>query len=447
MPDQLPAGPYRTIPIDDGQQAPFYIIPFDEQGLCQGPLTQAQMLSTVQVDTYTDIFIFSHGWNNDWSAATGLYNNFLGGYMKFRHDRGLNYGRPFRPLMIGIFWPSIALVSPSENAPAIAGTDPQLTDMQIASNLREVQSIAAAIAKNDVERFYALAQRGTDLKPDEALELARIMAPIYNVSSDELPDKGPAPSPEETVKMWQTIARMSPSADTSGAFGFANEPASSPEAAGLLDFLDPREIIRAATVLQMKDRAGVVGAHGVCSLLHDLLAHSGSARLHLIGHSYGCKVLLSALCYKDIPRPVHSILLFEAAISYLCFAKDATGNGQPGGYHLAPQRVEEPLLLTFTANDIPLRQIFHLAVRRPSDLGEMQIAGAPPSRYAALGGYGPGGVDDESKEIPIKSFGDPYDLGPGAPRIYALNGSNVIQSHGDISIEATWWALFEQLVN
>jgi hypothetical protein len=153
------------------------------------------------------------------------------------------------------------------------------------------------------------------------------------------------------------------------------------------------------------------------------------------------------LCYKEIPRLVHSILLFEPAISYLCFAKDATGNGQPGGYHLAPQRVEEPLLLTFTANDIPLRQFFHLAVRRPSDLGEMQIAGAPPSRYAALGGYGPGGVDDESKEIPIKSFGDPYDLGPGAPRIYALNGSNVIQSHGDISIEATWWALFEQLVN
>ncbi|HEY6411243.1 MAG TPA: hypothetical protein VIY29_27605, partial [Ktedonobacteraceae bacterium] len=407
MPDTLPAGPYRTIQIDNGQQAPFYILPFDEQGLCQGPLTQAQLLSTVQVDTYTDIFLFSHGWNNDWNDASSNYNNFLSGYMKLRHDHGLTYGRPFRPLMIGIFWPSIALLMPSENAPAFAGNLPQLTDMQVALNLQEVQSLATAIAKEDVERFYALAQRGQDLKPDEALELARIMAPIYHASSDELPDKGPAPSPADIVKMWQTIARMTPSSNTSGAFGFADEPTGAPEAAGAFNFPDPREIIRAATVLQMKDRAGVVGAHGVCSLLHDLLANSGSAYLHLVGHSYGCKVLLSALCFQDVPRPVHSILLLEPAISYLCFAKDATGTGQPGGYRSALQKVEDPILLTFSSHDIPLTQLFHLAVRRPSDLGEMQIAGAPPSRYAALGGYGPGGVDNESKEISIKNVGDP----------------------------------------
>jgi len=78
----------------------------------------------------------------------------------------------------------------------------------------------------------------------------------------------------------------------------------------------------------------------------------------------------------------------------------------------------------------------------------MQIAGVPPSRYAALGGYGPGGCDDECQEIPIKKEGDPYDLAAGAPKIYALNGSNdAIHEHGDISNEYTWWALYQQAMN
>src|SRR5690606_15613941 len=58
--------------------------------------------------------------------------------------------------------------------------------------------------------------------------------------------------------------------------------------------LDPRRIIRLLTVAIMKDRAGVVGHGGVGKVLQTLLDHS-AARIHLIGHSYGAKVMLSAL--------------------------------------------------------------------------------------------------------------------------------------------------------
>jgi hypothetical protein len=182
-------------------------------------------------------------------------------------------------------------------------------------------------------------------------------------------------------------------------------------------------------------------------LLADLLK-SGTARVHLIGHSYGCKVVLSALCFPVLPRPVNSVLLLQPAISYLCFAEDATGSKNPGGYRDALKRVEQPILITFSPHDIPLTQIFHLAIRRPSDIGEEQIAGAPPpSRYAALGGYGPGGCDTDCNEVDLKKIGDPYNLGPGARKIQALNGAQAIYGHGDISNDFTWWALYNQITN
>lgn len=448
--NQLPVGPYQMVAIDNDVHAPFYMIPFDEQGRCQGPLTQNQLLSTAQNGAFTDVFLFSHGWNSDWSVATSTYNAFLQGYMQSRKQHGLSYPRSFQPLLVGIFWPSVALVMPWESAPAIAGlsdVDPQLTDLRVAQERHEVQSIASAIANEDVERFYTLAQQ-RGLSQDEALELAKILSPFYLVSSDDLPITTAPPSSEEIVKLWRDALHPASSTNTSGEFGFADDSSALPKAAG--DFsmlLDPRSIIRLCTIFQMKDRAGVVGAHGVCDLLHSLLSANASLRLHLIGHSFGCKVVLSALCYRDLPRPVHSLLLLQPAISCLCFAKDATGTGQPGGYHDALQRVELPILSTFSSQDAPLHNFFQLAVRRASDMGELHIAGGPPDRYAALGGYGPFGCEEDCKIIPIKSLGDPYDFGPGAPKIYGLNGGDVIHNHGDFDNDQVWWALFEQVVN
>jgi hypothetical protein len=465
MTDKLPVGPYRNLEIEPGVQAPWYIIPFDEQGYCTGPWTRNDLLKAVKNGTYTDIFLFSHGWNNDWAAASERYEHFLKGYTEMRHTRGLTYPRPFRPLLVGVFWPSVILVLPGERSPAFAAlpaSPARSMDVEVAQERQEIQALASSIAPKNVERFYDLAQR-TELGQEEALELARMLSPIYSADeADDIPPKGRAATPKDVVKLWHSVAAKKPlqanrgqggfaqepgvsPAKPPGDFGFAREPQDAPQGAGIFDLLDPRIIIRLATVLQMKDRAGKVGARGVGSLLAELLTNSADARIHLIGHSYGCKVVLSALCFQPLDRRVNSLLLLQPAVSYLCFAEDATGTGQPGGYRSALDRVEEPILTTFTPRDWPLSKFFHLAVRRSSDIGEISMAGAPPSRYAALGGFGPGGCDADCREIRMKDFGDQYALGAGAPRIYALNAAEQISGHGDISNLATWWALYEQV--
>src|SRR5207247_9341340 len=129
-----------------------------------------------------------------------------------RREHRTTSALPFQPLLIGIFWPSIALVLPSESGPTIAafsGDGAQLMEVEGGQERQEVQSLAATLAKEDVERFYALAQRGQDLNPDEALELARMLAPIYNgTAEDELPTVDSAPSAEQLMSLWQKIASM-----------------------------------------------------------------------------------------------------------------------------------------------------------------------------------------------------------------------------------------------
>lgn len=97
-------------------------------------------------------------------------------------------------------------------------------------------------------------------------------------------------------------------------------------------------------------------------------------------------------------------------------------------------------MATYSRHDVPLTKLFHLAVRRKSDIGELRIAaaGEPPSRHAALGGFGPRHSGEQL--IDILDAPTAYQLDNGV-RLYGVNGSRTISGHGDISNESTWWAL------
>lgn len=445
MPDRLPPGPYRHLRLSDGTDVPYYVIPFDKQGRCEGPETRRHLIESAKREGYTDLFLFSHGWNNDWTVATERYEDFIRGYMGMRQKHSLPMPPGYRPLLVGIFWPSTALVfKEGEVGPDIAGDDPEVMDAAVAEERQEVREAAEALPPEaDVERFYELAQKEA-LTEEEALELARILAPLYRTGNDELGADGSS-SAEEILAVWKEASPPEQDFSDPGDFGtVGGGTAGGPQAAGFGDALrrlDPRQAIRLFTVWQMKDRAGVVGARGVSPLLRDLLAAtSEKTRVHLIGHSYGGKVVLSAVAAADLPRNVESILLLQPAVSHLCFARKVPTTDRPGGYRVVLDRVNRPVLATFSAHDVPLTKVFHLAVRRAGDLGEAQIAAdEPPSRYAALGGFGPREAGE--KLIDVLDRPQKYDLA-GGPRVYGVRATRTISGHGDISNESTWWALY-----
>ncbi|MET0716475.1 MAG: hypothetical protein ABWY57_16335 [Mycetocola sp.] len=446
--------PRGFIAMEGGDKAPYFIIPFDERGSCVGPRAQEELIR--QSADATDVYLFSHGWNNDWSGATSLYRRFVDEFLKVRNEYWPEPDRPYEPILAGAFWPSILLVDESEAAPTIAGANDG-GDGTFSEFIPELLALSATLPVDDRERFYELLSKPY-LDREEALEIATIAYPHLDAVDTDLSES--SNGPEQLAESWMEDEGVERTTRVGGYVG-DSAPEMKPQAAGggflanldvrgLLSKVRPRTIIRSLSVLTMKDRAGTVGANGVASLLARLAAESDNkARIHLVGHSYGCKVALSALCAPDDQHAVEvdSVLLLQPAVSCYCFAgkNGIPGVPHPGGYHKALERSRLPVVCTFSNKDIPLSSLFHLAARRQSDLGEVKIAGAPPNRYAALGGYGPQGVA-ASDVIDARPAPRRYeDFSRTDVKVLGVKSHDLIRGHGDVSSSVTAWMLLEQV--
>lgn len=388
--------------------------------------------------------LFSHGWNNDWEDATGAYADFISGFHAFALAQGRGLPSAYKPLFVGIFWPSASLILPWEEAPHLAGG---------AASDPELDAIAELVDAPQRSRFLSLARQAEPLNQGKALELAGLFAGILNPLDDISLQPEPKLTAEELLTIWRTAPPLSAPAASNGSPG-PDDPAivgtnpvrggAGAHPAGIADVLDPRWLIRLTTVRIMKDRAGVVGATGVALLLMDLVAVS-PARLRGVVHSYGAKLLLTALVRASLTRRMQSVLLLQPAVSYLSFASDI-GEGRSGGFRPVLAKVDQPIFSTYSRRDTPLHRIYHYAVRRAADIAEAQTSGErPPSRYAALGGYGPAPLGDEALLQPLPAPDAPYPAFAASARIVGLDGSAGISSHGDVANAHTFWALLNQL--
>jgi len=433
MPTMIPVGPYRTLTTPEGAEFPYYIIPFSKRGECEAPRTRDHLLNALP--QYTDVFLFSHGWNNDWSVATARYEHFITGFQQQRQALGLALPAGFRPLLVGVFWPSQALSwFEGEKGPGFASSALE-EDASTGAAHDELAEIASTLRPHDRARFYELVQADA-LPAAEAAELAALLGGL-TVPDDE-GDRDDAPSADDLLAAAHALTEPEPDLDVIGTV--APAAPSDPRAAGprgALRALDPRSLLKPFTLWQMKDRAGVVGATGVAELLAGVLGN-GSARVHLLGHSFGCKVVMTALCaLPEGTRKVCSALLLQPAVSQHAFSTSVPQRGVAGGFSRATSRVERPIVTTFSRHDHALHKLFHVAVRRHTDVGELQFAAdGAPSLYAALGGYGPPAADATILEI--QDAGVQYTFGPGA-RVVGIHGTRTISGHGDISNASTWW--------
>lgn len=427
----LPAEPYRSFDAGGGSTASLYLVDFDKAGNCTSLGNRRRILEEVAKGSFTDVHVYSHGWNNVFNEATDHYSEFFSEYFKLRAAEGLDDGE-YRPLLVGVLWPSTALLSEAERGPGLAGP--------IDAAVMELADELPAASRT---RFLALAGSPTRLEREAALELASLLCPVLELEGRHGEGFVADITPESIVTDWESSA-TSAAAPGDGRPGTL--PAIAPEQAGVVrsagggGLLSPKELIRKATVYLMKDRAGAVGANGVSSLLAEILSGS-RARVHLTGHSYGAKVVLSALAQGELPREATSVLLLQAAINTYCFASSIPGNeGREGGYRRVLERIRIPLLTTFSSHDSALNDFFPIALRRDIDLGEPRTAGLA-GKYAALGAIGPSGMKTgEAEQVAMLDRPARYRFGEA--RMLALNGSGgAIRSHGDVRNPYTEWAL------
>jgi pimeloyl-ACP methyl ester carboxylesterase len=186
----------------------------------------------------------------------------------------------------------------------------------------------------------------------------------------------------------------------------------------------------------MKDRAGIVGRRGVASTLDQIQNAFPDIRIHLAGHSFGCRMMASAAAATA--KPVAGMTLFQAAFSHNSFSPDYDSTHQPGGFRdvISGQKCEGPILITHSLNDEALSLYYPIASRifgqNSSSLGDANDV------YGALGRNGARHTP-EASDGDLLAEGARYSFAPG--RIFNLRADRIIQAHDDIVKPETAWAL------
>ena len=174
-PATLPAGPYRVQQTCEGEPLPHYVLPFDADGVCKGPQTLPHLL--LAAHGYSNIFLFSHGWNNDWAAATQRYEEFIQGVQSLRREHRLPAPADYKPLLVGIFWRGQALAwfESEVGTGFAAGCGPAAQAAQAHRLQGVLQVVTAALPKASRARFFELATANA-LQPPQARELDTMLA-------------------------------------------------------------------------------------------------------------------------------------------------------------------------------------------------------------------------------------------------------------------------------
>ena len=338
----------------------------------------------------SDIFIAAHGWNNSFSDARRSYRQMMSIMQSVADQHQLLKG-DYRSLAIGISWPSKAW---DEDADA----DGETSDQDVLTLYRVLPpSKGGDHYEQDVQQMLRLlASKPHELTVDD-YQIAEQILRKYRLDADD--------DDAELFRFSEARTDSSDGNDTDDADGglFGNRPSI-------------RDMLRVFTYWQMKARAGTVGKSDFRSLLlNRLLQEFPQSRVHLIGHSFGCKVVLASVGSSVPPvRKVDSLCLIQGAVSFQAMSPH-------GGYGSASARVDGPIVATFSTHDSALGLPYELASRLAGHVAEND---EDVSKFSALGRVGADRTDQ--LRIVGSEKDDPYGF---EAEIYSANGQSHILGH------------------
>ncbi|MBV9794138.1 MAG: hypothetical protein JO016_09375 [Actinobacteria bacterium] len=355
-----------------GTGEPVWDLQFDENGQLTSP-ARGDFLSELAGQVagatgLTDLFFFSHGWGTAEDKALDLYNAMFPMIRAAAH--GLNGLGSIG--FAGIYWPSLWF-PPTPATPPGNGGSQQSGEGAVVGLSTGVSTVSgAAIAASLAPGFADPGQQQTitqigkliddSLTPAAAAEpdaskqqrLGQIAGLIKSLTP-------PAPADGEYEDSGETALLLTddPVGDyqaAADAFGSAVAPGAEQSIGDWFSKAvdGAKDVLRVFSYTTMKARAGTIGRNGLGPLLAALHTQSPAVRVHLIGHSFGARLVSFALAGVGAPAasPVASLTLLEGAFSHWSFSH-AQDNpfGSPGALNTYADRVHGPLVATYTVYD------------------------------------------------------------------------------------------------
>jgi hypothetical protein len=401
----------------------------------------------------SDLLVLSHGWNNNKQDASRLYDELALNFDKLldlrdqpsvpETLRGFTdrlRGRSFAAARI--YWPSIKF----EDADLIPGGGAATAQAE-QDNIKAVERVLDALKEDPhllgdrsqapervaaMERAKALLpQLATVAAQREFVDLLRqLLDPAMKENDDA--SAGFFTAAAETLFANAAGPVMAPAATADGG----GAGMTSGGAAGLGDLVSgaqaaARRIANFATYYQMKSRAGTIGSTGVADMLKRIRAAKDDIRLHLVGHSFGGRLVTAAAHALPANTNAVSMSLLQAAFSHNALSGGFGDGGQEKGFFrtiIDEKRVSGPIIITHTKNDRAVGVAYPLASRIAG-----QNAAALGDQNDPYGGLGRNGAQNtkEADNVAMMGLpGTPYSFTPG----YVHNiSSDVITGHSDVT--------------
>lgn len=424
-------GPYAYYPIEFTKDGDVY----------KPPQLDAILNAVAPAAGLTDLFVISHGWNNDIPEAEDLYTRIFAQVNAVLAEPSpvCDNVRARRAAVVGILWPSKKFDEKS----LIAGGAASFSDGGVADLAANVDLLSSFIDSPDAAQSLARAKAlapslSNDMAArDEFVRIVRAFMP-HDVNDEE----PVVPNDLFVLGGDELLRRLSrPGRDQVSIGGGA---------AGLGDWIGKavdgaKSLVNLVTYYQMKNRAGVVGQTGAYDMLRQIRVArpadgTSGLRLHLIGHSFGCRLVTAATAGPSgaPPLPIDSLTLLQAAFSHYGFAHayDGTHDGYFRRVVTDPARVRGPVLISFTSKDLAVGLAYPIASRIAR-----QIASAIGDANDPYGGLGRNGAQKTPGATVVK-LAQPGAAYAFAPRgIYNMDANAVITGHSDLAHPEVAYAL------
>jgi dienelactone hydrolase len=403
----------------------------------------------------TDVIVASHGWNNTEEQAERLYTDLFTSFAAVASDQLQNK----KIAIVGVIWPSkrftdvvdAAVAEQARGGGAGFGTSSTAADETIKAKL---DVIATMFDKKAAKKITAAKNQIGKLESDLAARRKFVdeLRSLLDESAAHEEDNSALFFKLDGSVMLEKLKMPTPLVSSGGGGGggaasLGVRPKTTPAggAAGLGDIFSGIKAgaIRFLNYLayyEMKKRAGTVGANGVGPMVGRLADHV--QRIHLVGHSFGGRVVTAAAAASTTDK-LQSMSLLQTAFSHNGFSKSMNGFFRKV---VDNHRIKGPILVTYTPNDRAVGIAYPVASRLSGT-----VASAFGDANDKFGGLGRNGAQKmEQGEVVqdvdrLLAVGGNYGWRSG--RFHNLESSKYIidpnggDAHGFVTGKEVAWAI------
>ena len=418
---------------------PYMEIEFTRDGQVHDQQQVVETLAFVDQGNVTDLLVISHGWNNDMAEAGDLYRAFLDRSRGFL-DADVLPGLSTRVFgVIAVLWPSKKFADQELIPSGAAAMGSVVTDTALRKQIDDLKGVfsqpGADAALEKAKQLISRLQDSPQAR-GQFVELLRSVVPRGSADAEDASERFFKIDGAELLNRLRPpfLTPGRPGGSTGGQASSIGNPSGS--AAGFeLSFSGfkaaARRLLNYVTYYQMKDRAGTVGRDGLNPVLRQIRARRPGLKLHLIGHSFGGRLVIAAAVGLPGQPPVgvNTITLLQAAFSHNGFARQYDGVNDGFFRRLVTEKmVSGSVLISHTENDKAVGVAYpiasHIAGQAAANLGD---------KNDLFGGIGRNGAQKTPEAIDgsLLQVGSAYAFQPG--NLYNLEATAFIKDHGDVT--------------